>query len=58
MTHEEINDLRQQREHAEAEFAAACRQLSAAQKQVNATRNRQKVAQRLYIEAIEERRQP
>lgn len=58
MTNEEINELRQQLEHAEAEFAAACRKLSEAQKAVHAARNCQKVARRHYIEAIEERGLP
>lgn len=53
---QEIELLRQQREQADAEFAAACQQLSTAQKAVHAARNRVKVAQRRYIEAISERK--
>jgi len=51
-----IDTLRQERELADANFAAACRQLSEAQKLVHAARNRQKAAQRNYINAIDERR--
>lgn len=52
----DIDTLRREREQAEANFAAACRQLSEAQKAVHAARNKQKAAQRRYIDAIEERR--
>ena len=51
-----IEMLLRVREQADANFAAACRQLSEAQKALHAARNRQKAAQRNYIEAIDERR--
>lgn len=50
----EIEQLRQQHEQADAEFAAACQQLSTAQKAVHAARKRCKTAQRRYIEVITE----
>lgn len=52
----DIDTARREREQGEANFAAACRNLSEAQKALHAARNRQKAAQRRYIDAIEERR--
>lgn len=52
----DIDTARREREQADAAFAAACHQLSQAQKAVHAARNKLKVAQRRYIESLEERR--
>jgi hypothetical protein len=52
----DTDQLRLEREQADAEFAAACRKLSEAQKEVHAARNRMKTAQRRYIEFLTERR--
>lgn len=52
----DIDQLRLEREQADAEFAAACRNLSEAQKAVHAARNLMKAAQRRYIESLTERK--
>jgi hypothetical protein len=52
----DLDQLRFDREQANAAFAAACQQLSQAQKAVHAARNRLKVAQRRYIDTLTERR--
>jgi hypothetical protein len=52
----ELEALSLAREKADAEFAAACRNLSDAQKAVHAVRNRQKAAQRRYIEQLIEKK--
>lgn len=52
----DLEQLSQAREQADAEFAAACRNLSEAQKALHAARKRQKACQRNYIESLTERR--
>lgn len=52
----ELEKLMQAREQADAEFAAARRQVSEASAALHKARNKQKVAQRQYIEFLESQR--
>ena len=58
MSNEKIIALIHARQAAEAQFAAACRQLSDAQKACHATRNAMKSANRAYLAAIEAKETP